>query len=370
MASADPGGVLFAEITNTATGLSIRDSASWTGNVATALSFSALAEGSGYAVRAWYRDPQGFTTHGDSIGGLSLARGESASVSLALRALLGKIVLTAPSLPASVDSLAMTWASTGITRKAAAGRGSGGRTILRLDSLPVGVSGQLHLRASNLAGDTLFHLDTTLTLSSDRDLPLSLTLRSSRGSLLASIGFLAGAEIDATASFAGEAEQPTAQTGRLILAAFSDSGAADWIGIRNPGTAAFSGTVRLGKGSTDAQFALDLPAGEFAVVTRAPCASIDSTHPLHAAPHLVCGIDDIVVTHATTGGALWKLRNADASELMDEVLVLDAKQSWPDLNTSIGRTARLRASWSNATSNDAGRAWCADASDAPLAACP
>ena len=367
--SADAGGMLVVEIANTAKGLSVRDSSSWTGTVETAFSFPALAEGAGYAVRAWYRDPQGFTTHGDSIGGIRLARGENASIALSLRALLGKIILNAPSLPTSVDTLSMAWSSTGFSRKAHVGRGSGGRTTLRLDSLPIGSSGLLRLRAWNASGDTLFHLDTSITLSNDRDLPISLLLQSSRGSLVAQLGFLAGGEIDATASFAGEAEQPSSQTGRLLLVAFADSGAADWIGIRNPGTTAFTGRIRLGKGSTDAQFDLALPAGELAVVTRAPCANIDSTHPLHSATNLVCGIDDIVVTHATSGGSLWKLRSADATELMDEVLVLDAKQSWPDLNTSNARTARLRASWSDATSNDAGRAWCADDSDSPLGTC-
>jgi len=154
-----------------------------------------------------------------------------------------------------------------------------------------------------------------------------------------------------------------------LLAAFSDSGAADWIGIVNPTKSAFTGRVRLGKGTTDAQFDLHLPAGDMAVVTRAPCAAIDSLHPLHAAKHLVCGVDDIVVTHSTSGGSLWKLRSAAASELLDQVLVLDGKQAWPDLNTSTARTARLSSAWASATSNDAGRAWCADGSDAPAGSC-
>lgn len=367
--SADAGGMLFVEVSNATKAATSRDSSVWTGNVSTTFNFPALVEGSGYVVRAWYRDPQGFTTHGDSVGGLRLARGENASVTLALRAMLGKIILTAPALPASIDTISMAWTSPSASRRTVAVRGSGGRTILRLDSLPIGVSASLRLRAWNASRDTLFHLDTSVKLSSDHDLPLSLSLQSSRGTIATALGFRAGGEIDATASFAGEADQPTSQTGRLLLVAFSDSGAADWIGIHNPRNEPFSGRVRLGKGSSEAQFALSIPAGEDAVVTRAPCAAIDSLHPLHGAAYLVCGIDEITVTHSTSGGSLWKLRDADGTSMLDEVLVLDGKQSWPDLNTSSARTARLRADWKSATSNDAGRAWCADGSDSPSDTC-
>lgn len=366
---ADPGGILAIEVSNTATGFVTRDSSSWTGSTGTRLVFPSLPEGSGYVVRASYRDPQGFVTHGDSIGGVSLSRGEDRSIAFSLRAVLGKILVNAPSLPVSVDTLSMSWSSSGVLRKVATARGSGGRTTLRLDSLPVATAGTLRLRAWNTSRDTLFHLDTILAVSGDKDLPLSLLLQSSRGSILAKLGFLDGGEVGATASFEGEAEQPTDQTGRLLLAAFSDSGAADWIGIVNPTKDGFAGRVRLGKGTTDAQFELNLPAGDMAVVTRAPCAMIDSLHPLRAAKHLICGLDDIIVTHSTSGGSLWKLRSADATELLDQVLVLDGKQSWPDLNTSTARTARLSSSWASAAGNDAGRAWCADGSDAPTGSC-
>jgi hypothetical protein len=366
---ADPGGMLSIEVSNASKGFVARDSSPWTGSVEARLEFPSLPEGTGYVVRASYRDPQGFATHGDSIGGVTLTRGEDRSIALSLRALLGRILLNAPSLPVSVDTLSVSWSSAGVSRKMSTGRGSGGRTTLRLDSLPVATSGTVRLRAWNTSKDTLFHLDTTLALSGDKDLPLALLLQSTRGTILASLGFLDGGEIGATASFEGEPEQPSDQTGRLLLAAFSDSGAADWIGIVNPTKSAFTGRVRLGKGTTDAQFDLNLPAGDMAVVTRAPCAAIDSLHPLHAAKHLVCGVDDIVVTHSTSGGSLWKLRSADASELLDQVLVLDGKQSWPDLNTSTARTARLSSAWASATSNDAGRAWCADGSDAPAGSC-
>lgn len=367
--SADPGGVLFVEIANATKGLRLRDSTVWTGSSGTSFNFHSLAEGGGYSVRCWYRDPLGFATHGDSIGNIAIARGEDAAVALSLRTLLGKIVLNAPSLPSTVDTLSMVWKSTSSSRSSKSSRGTGGRTTLRLDSLPVAVSGTIRLRAWNAAGDTLFHLDTTLSLSGDKDLPLALTLQSSRGAIAARIGFSTGGEVDATASFEGETEQPADQTGRLLLVAFSDSGTADWIGIANPGKD-FSARVRLGKGSTDAQFDLSLPAGELAVVTRTPCSSIDSTHPLFGTKHLVCGVDDIVVSHSTTGGSLWRLRSADAKDLMDEVLVLDGKQSWPDLNTSSARTTRLSKSWWDAKKNDAGRAWCADGSDAPSGTCP
>lgn len=367
--SADPGGVLFVEIANATKGLRLRDSTVWSGSSGTSFNFPSLAEGGGYSVRCWYRDPQGFATHGDSIGNIAIARGEDAAVALSLRTLLGKIVLNAPSLPSTVDTLSMVWKSTSSSRSSKASRGTGGRTTLRLDSLPVAVSGTIRLRAWSATGDTLFHLDTTLSLSGDKDLPLALTLQSSRGAVAARIVFSAGGEYDATASFEGEMEQPADQTGRLLLVAFSDSGTADWIGIANPGKD-FSARVRLGKGSTDAQFDLSLPAGELAVVTRVPCSSIDSAHPLFGTKHLVCGVDDIVVSHSTTGGSLWRLRSVDAKDLMDEVLVLDAKQSWPDLNTSSARTTRLSKSWWDAKKNDAGRAWCADGSDAPSGTCP
>jgi hypothetical protein len=234
----------------------------------------------------------------------------------------------------------------------------------------VGQQGTLRLRAWNLAGDTLFHLVTVLALSGDADLPLSLSLQNSRGQIGATLALMPGGELDATASFSGEAEQPSQQTGRLILTAFSDSGAADWIAIHNPGPA-FVGRVRLGKGTTDAQFDLDLPSGGTAVVTRAPCAAVQTTdHALRSVAGLVCGIDDAVVTHSTSGGSFWKLRDAASLELFDAVLVLDGKQSWPDLNTSGARTARVRTTWRSALSNDAGLAWCADGSDSPATTCP
>lgn len=368
--AADPGGVLLVEVAQPARGLLRRDSVAWTGAVSGGLVFPSLPEGSDYRVRSWYRDPQGLATHGDSLGGLTLARGQTARVQLLLKALLGKVVLNAPAVPTSVDTLRLAWTSPGVRRSAQGVRGTGGRTLLRLDSLPVGQEGVLRLRAWNIAGDTLFHLDTVLALSGDADLPLSLSLRNSRGQIGLTLSLLPGGELDATASFDGEAEQPAQQTGRLVLSAFSDSGASDWIAIHNPGPA-YTGRVRLGKGTTDAQFDLDLAAGATAVVTRAPCAAVQAPdHALRSAPAVVCGIDEAVVTHSTSGGSLWKLRDATGQDLFDAVLVLDGKQSWPDLNTSGARTARVRTSWRSALSNDAGLAWCADGSDAPATACP
>lgn len=361
--AADVGGMLVMELANGQKGIRLRDSASWIGTEPSSIAFPSLTEGAGYSLRAWYRDPQGYTTHGDSVGGIVLTRGQSATLNLAMRALLGKIVLNAPSLPSLVDTLSLRWSSKGSSRVARACRGSGGRTTLRLDSLPIAQEGSVHLRAWNSGGDTLFHLDTAITLHGDADPPLSLVLQSSRGLLSAGVSFLSGGEIDATASFAGESDQPSSQTGRLLMVTFSDSGSSDWIGIRNPGSTRFTGPLRLGKGSSDGRFDLDLPAGETAVVTRAPCAAIDSAHPLRSARLLVCGIDAVVVTHSTSGGSLWMLRSDDGSELLDEVLVLDGKQSWPDLNTSNARTARLRDGWPGAAGNDAGRAWCADGFD-------
>ncbi len=369
-AAADPGGILVVEVVQPTRGILRRDSMTWTGIGSGTLSFTNLPEGPEYRVRSWYRDPQGFTTHGDSLVGLTLARGQIAHAQLELKALLGKIVLNAPAVPAGVDSLGMAWTSVGVRRAAQALRGSGGRTMLRLDSLPVGQQGTLRLRAWNTAGDTLFHLDTVLALSGDADLPLSLSLQNSRGQIAASLVLRPGGELDATASFSGEPEQPSHQTGRLVLTAFSDSGAADWIAIHNPGPA-FTGRVRLGKGPADAQFDLDLPAGGTAVVTRAPCAAVQAAdHALRSVAGLVCGIDDAVVTHSTSGGSFWKLRDAATLELFDGVLVLDGKQSWPDLNTAGARTARVRSTWSSSLANDAGLAWCADGSDSPATSCP
>lgn len=367
---ADAGGKLLVHLSNPSRGISLRDSLVWSGTSDGVVAFPNLPEGAGYAVQAWYRDLSGITSHGDSLGGLRISRGEAAQARLLLRPLQGKILVNAPVLPTGIDTLGATWSCEGSIRVATAGRGAGGRTSLRLDSLAIGKSGTLRLRAWNASGDTLHHLDTNLVLRDDRDMALSLVLGSSRGQILASLSFQDGGEIAATASFAGEADQPSSQTGRLLLVAFSDSGAMDWIGIRNPGPA-FTGRVRLGKGSTDAQFDLDLPAGATAVATRAPCASVAETkHPLHGSDHLVCGLDDLVVTHSTAGGSYWKLRDATGTLLHDAVLVLDSKQSWPDLNTSTSRTARLKTDWSSALLNDAGRAWCADDSDDAHASCP
>lgn len=369
-AGADAGGKLLVRVSNPVRGIALRDSLVWSGTSDGVLSFPNLPEGAGYAVQAWYRDPSGITSHGDSLGGLRISRGEAAQARLLLRPLQGKILVNAPVLPAGIDTLGALWTCDGASRSTSAGRGTGGRTSLRLDSLEIGKSATLRLRAWNASGDTLYHLDTSLVLSDDRDMALSLVLGSSRGQILASLSFQGGGEIAATASFAGEADQPSSQTGRLVLVAFSDSGAMDWIGIRNPGPA-FSGRVRLGKGSADAQFDLDLPAGATAVATRAPCAAVaDSKHPLHGSRNLVCGLDDIVVTHSTSGGSYWKLRDASGAVLHDAVLVLDAKQSWPDLNTGSARTARLRPDWSSSFLNDAGRGWCADDSDDAEASCP
>jgi hypothetical protein len=369
-AGVDVGGKLVVRISHPLRGISLRDSLLWSGTEDGVISFPSLPEGAGYVAQAWYRDLSGITSHGDSIGGIRIDRGEAARARLHLRPLQGKILVNAPILPAGIDTLGATWTLEGMSRHAVAGKGTGGRTSLRLDSLQIGRSGALRLRAWNAAGDTLFHLDTNLVLSDDRDLALSLVLGSSRGQILASVSFQAGGEISATASFAGEADQPSSQGGRLLLVAFADSGSMDWIGIRNPGPA-FSGRVRLGKGSTDAQFDLVLAQGATAVVTRASCAAVaEATHPLHGVGNLVCGQDDIVVTHSTAGGSYWKLRDATGLTLHDAVLVLDAKQSWPDLNTGSARTARLRSDWSSVFLNDAGRAWCADASDSPEASCP
>lgn len=369
-AGADPGGKLLVRVVHSQRGVSLRDSLSWNGADDGVLSFPSLPEGAGYAVQAWYRDPSGTTSHGDSVGGLRISRGQASQVRLLLKPLHGKILVNAPVLPAGIDTLGAVWTCDGATRRISAGRGTGGRTSLRLDSLALGRPGELRLRAWTAAGDTLFHLDTVLSLSDDRDLALPLVLTGSRGQILASLGFQAGGEVAATASFSGETDQPSSQTGRLVLSAFSDSGSMDWIAILNPG-AAFSGRVRLGKGSTDAQFDLDLPPGATAVATRAPCSAVaEASHPLHGTPHLACGLDDLVVTHSTTGGSYWKLRDATGTVLHDAVLVLDARQSWPDLNTGSSRTARLRSDWSSAQLNDAGRAWCADGSDDAEAACP
>jgi len=50
--------------------------------------------------------------------------------------------------------------------------------------------------------------------------------------------------------------------------------------------------------------------------------------------------------------------------LADQVVVMDGKLGWPDLNSTTARTVRRR---SDATVVDAsaGRSWCADASDSP-----
>lgn len=358
--SMEPGGRLVVDLLNPRLGVHRADSTSWSGQEAADLAFAALPEGEGYSIRCRYRDPLGFLTHADSLGGLRLGRGEAARVAMLLHPLLGKIFLNAPALPASVDTLGIVWSREGARREAKVPRGPGGRTMLRLDSLPVAKSGMASVRAWTRSGDTLFHLDTLLTLSGDKDLPLALSMQNSRGDFAVAFGSIPGGELDITASFPGESGSSASQTGRLLLSSFSDSGASDWIGIYNPGPS-FSGWVRLGKGNGDALLRLDLPAGQEAIATRAPCSALeDTTHVLHGRHHLLCAIEEAIVTHSASGGSFWKMRDSSGEVLFDAVYVLDGRQGWPDLNSSDANTVRMKGSARDPFLNDVGRSWCVD----------
>lgn len=363
------GGRIVLHLWNSLLAVSRTDSFAWDGSAAIEHLFTGLPAGAGYRIAALYRSPQGLATHRDTSSTIALGRGETSQISLVLRAVLARVQLSLPTVPSQVDTVSLSFSTSDLARHVRTARGTGGRTLLGLDSLPVGMPGNLRLRAWNRTLDTLFQLDTVVAFSGNEDQTLALVLQSALAASSLTLSFAPGGQADAVGGFAGESDQPGAQTGRLVISAVGDSGASDWIRIANPGETAFLGSVRLGKGSGDAQFALDLAPGASIVVTRASAAQVAApSHPFHGSAVIV---DQplIVVTHSG-GGALWKLRNADGSELHDAVFIQPGEGFWPEANSGLLRTLRLRSGSLGAIANDFGSNWCSDGSDAPDGNCP
>jgi len=360
--AAEPGGWVVARIRRRDHSGSWADSVQWLGSSRISLSFANLPEGTDYVVAALYRDAAGRATHADSSSPVAILPGNSTPISLSLKALLGRIVITMPSVPATVDSLGITWNGPSGLRRAVIVRGTSGKTLLRLDSLAVGVSGTASLRAWNAAGDTLYRCDTTITIASQADLSLTLHWVDASGTMALSASIAAGGETDATALFPGDA----VASGRLRLLALSDSSNSDWALVGNPGSDSVVGQITLVHGTESVTAAVALAPGGFATLSRVSCAeAARTTHPLHGAPGLVCGLS-LSVAWSTTG-TLWELHSPDGT-LAERALVWDGKNGWPDLNSSTARTLRRR-SGSDGTDPMAGRSWCADSSDSPLPTC-
>lgn len=359
--AAEPGGEIVAEIRHTAKRTSSRDSIDWNGTSAANLRFAAIPEGTGYQAVVFYRDARGLVTHADTLRDLEVVRSRVTEASFQLRPLLGRLQLVVPSAPATVDSLSLSWTANGTSKTARAARGPSGRTALRLDSLAVGSSGTLRVRAWNALGDTLYYADSACTILSQVDQALQIRMLDARGQVAFTAQFQEGGEVDAVALF----PEDQAATGRLVIAAMSDSGASDWIRIENRGTARAVEPVRIVRGTESFSVQLDLAPGSAAIVSRAACAATaNATHPLNGTPSLVCGASSLSVSWSSTG-TLWELRAGEGS-LLDQFVVFDGQNGWPDLNASTSRTVR-RAPAATPLQASAGRSWCADGSDSPVA---
>lgn len=357
---AEPGGRIVAQIR--LPGRTWSDSVTWNGSAAS-FAFPSLPASGCYQVKVLVRDAAGRATHADSAYPVYIRSGSSTSVQLSLRALLGRIVVPMPSVPASVDSLSISWLAGPGFRRTSMARGGSGKTVLRLDSLPVGESGSLSLRAWNKAGDTLFACDTNLAISSQADLSLSLRWVDQSGNLAVGGSILAGGDVQAMALFPGQ-ESPN---GSLLFDGFSDSGSADWIRIVNPGSDRVSGLAEIVHGSESWSTRIDLGPGERAVLTRLGCSdSLRSAHPLLSATLPTCGLPLSVSWSSLP--STWELRSPGGA-LADLVMVEDGKDGWPQLNSGSARTLRRR-SGSGGGSSMAGRSWCALATDSPDLSCP
>jgi len=358
-AAAEPGGTLVAEIRQVARRASYRDSSSWNGSSSISLRFPAIPEGTGYQAIVTYRDPAGLTTHADTVQNLTVVRATNTQATFKLKALLGRIQLVIPTAPVSIDSLGLSWESGASFRTTKTVRGPSGRTVLRLDSLAVGSTGTVHVRAWTAAGDTLYFADTATSILSQADQSLQIRMLDARGQASSAVSFAAGGETDAVALFPLD-QNPS---GRLVLSALSDSGAGDWIKLENRSTDSVIGSTRIARGTESFSVDLRLAPGAATVLTRASCDAVAlATHPLHTANSVICGLAGVSVSWSSTG-TLWEIRTPD-SVLADQVVVMDGKLGWPDLNSTTARTVRRR---SDATVVDAsaGRSWCADASDSP-----
>jgi hypothetical protein len=363
-AAAEPGGTLVAEIRQASKRLSYRDSAAWSGQSSFSLRFPSIPEGTGYQAIVTYRDPAGLATHADTVQNLSVARATNTQAVFKLKALLGRIQLVVPTAPVAIDSLRLAWESNGVVRSAKAVRGPSGRTTLRLDSLAVGSTGTVRVRAWTIGGDTLYFADTSVSIQSQADQALQIRMLDARGQASSSVSFLAGGETDAVALFPLD-QNPS---GRLVLAALSDSGSNDWIKLENRSTDSVIGPARIVRGTESFGVDLRLAPGASVVLTRASCEAVaQEANPLHSTNSVVCGLAGVSVSWSSTG-TLWEIRTTDGA-LADQVVILDGKLGWPDLNGSTARTV-----WRNPAASvveaSAGRSWCADASDSPaVSAC-
>jgi len=366
-ARAEEGGKLVVSLSNPTLLVWQSDTLAWDGSDSLQASFGQLPVGSGYHLVAQYLDPKGLCTHTDSVPVFSLARAQTLPLRLVLTPVLGKIYLQFPEIPDAVDSLGLFVQGNGHEWKASMARPTGSRGGLRVDSLPIGASLAVRLRAWKKTGDTLFFLDTSVVLTSGSDNSLAWNLQSALARSQAWISFAPGGEVAATVGFVGTASAAV-QVGGLIFTGFSDSGSSDWARLRNVSTDSFCQTIRISRGTLDTTLALALAAGEEVVVTRAGKDVLaQAGHPLQGARTLSAGI--ATVTWSATGGTVWKLESADGKVLFDQLYVLPGKNGWPSLNTSTHRTVALRRTNASALGNDAGSGWCSQASDDPAVAC-
>ncbi|MEN9353487.1 MAG: hypothetical protein RL318_812 [Fibrobacterota bacterium] len=369
-ARAEVGGKLVVTLTNPVLLVNRSDTVTWDGGDTLKTAFDGLLPGAGYRLVAQYLDSRGMVTHRDSVATFALGRAQNLALSLRLKAELGKILLQFPAVPDGVDTLSLAVEQVGgKSWRAQIARPSAGRGSLRVDSLPLGVDLTARLRAWSKTGDTLYYLDTTLNLSSSQDQTFAWTLGSALGRTQGSLTFLEGGEAAGLVGFAGAASQPMTQSGRLLFTGFSDSGAADWVRLTNPGSETVVDSVRLSRGTLDTTFAVNLAPGQSLIVTRATSDLTSKTgHPLQGANLL--GSSVATVTWSATGGTVWTLARADGTQFMDMVYILPGKNGWPVLNTSTSRSLYLRSSVGTGVGNDAGGNWCARASDAPTGTCP
>ena len=358
--SAEPGGRIVAQVR--LSGRVWSDSVSWNGSGAS-FTFPSLPVQGSYSVKVLVRDASGRTTHSDSAFPVPVFSGASTPISLSLRPVLGRILVSLPSIPSSVDSVSASWKGGSSERHATAPRPGSGKTVLRLDSLPVGAAGHLRLRAWNASGDTLFSCDTDATISSQADLSLSLRWTDASGRISIGGSVQAGGEVAATALFPGQ----DAPDGCLRLEAFSDSGSSDWIRISNPGDSRLSGVVSVSHGTESVSASLSIPAGGSVVLSRVACGDSSlASHRALSGTDLVCGLPLSVSWNSLP--ALWELRGPSGN-VADRALVEDGKDGWPDLNSGSARTLRRRRGQPGADPM-AGRSWCSDGSDLPDASCP
>ncbi|MBK9578158.1 MAG: hypothetical protein IPO40_13865 [Fibrobacteres bacterium] len=361
--SIEPGGRLVVELRDPARRRSWTDSMDWDASRTASLSFRGIPQGGNYLLVGRYRDAQGRFTHADSILPVSVTVGEATSAQLKLRALIGRLVFTMPSVPASVDSLLAIWWDGARSRTAAVSRGTGGRTVLRLDSLAVGATGKVALRAWNTLGDTLYFLDTTLSVQRDADQSVSLVWRDASANPGIQATALAGGDVSATLRFPGE----SAPDGRLRISALSDSGGADWILLENPGPDTVRGPWKILHGTESATFEATIPPQGRFITTRASCESARAPgHALRGDHPLACEVD--LPVSWSTPSALWELRDGKGG-LVDQVMAWDGQNGWPDLNASTARTLRRRSGDAGSDAM-AGRSWCTSASADPTQTCP